>query len=62
MVLGVYVLLFDIVIVIIESGFSMVQCENGIMLIVVLGDLDDEDVDCVIEVNIIIDEEILLFI
>ena len=56
---GVYVPLSDIVTVTTESGFSTVQRENGIMLIAVSGDLDDEDADRATEVNTIIDEEIL---
>ena len=42
---GAYVPLADIVTVERRSGFSRIQRENGILLISVTGDLDDEDAD-----------------
>ncbi|MEY2961029.1 MAG: hypothetical protein RLZ60_859, partial [Pseudomonadota bacterium] len=56
---GVYVPLADIVTVERETGFSTVRRENGIMLISVTGDLDDEDADRAAEVKLSINEDIL---
>jgi multidrug efflux pump subunit AcrB len=56
---GVYVPLADIVRVESRTGFSTVRRENGILLISVLGDLDDEDADRATEIQNAIDENIL---
>ncbi|MEJ6396876.1 efflux RND transporter permease subunit [Yoonia sp. 208BN28-4] len=56
---GVYVPLADVVTVETRTGFSTVRRENGILLISVLGDLDDEDADRASEVQQIMDEDIL---
>ncbi|OUD10086.1 acriflavine resistance protein B [Marivivens niveibacter] len=56
---GEYLPLADIVTVSRETGFSTVRRENGIMLISVTGDLDDDDADRATEIQQVIDEEIL---
>lgn len=56
---GVYVPLADVVTVTSRTGFSVVQRENGIPLISVTGDLDDEDAERASEIQKIIDETIL---
>ena len=56
---GEYLPLADIVTVSRETGFSTVRRENGIMLISVTGDLDDDDADRATEIQQSIDEEIL---
>ncbi len=56
---GEYVPLADIVTVQSRTGFSTVRRENGIQLISVIGDLDDEDADRAAEIQTIINETIL---
>ncbi|MDE0849899.1 efflux RND transporter permease subunit [Yoonia sp.] len=56
---GIYVPLADVVSVDSRTGFSTVRRENGILLISVLGDLDDEDADRATEVQRIMTEDIL---
>lgn len=56
---GIYVPLADVVTVESRTGFSTVRRENGILLISVLGDLDDEDPDRAVEVQRSITEDIL---
>lgn len=56
---GIYVPLADVVSVDSRTGFSTVRRENGILLISVLGDLDDEDADRATEVQRIMVEDIL---
>ncbi|MCK0121191.1 efflux RND transporter permease subunit [Loktanella sp. F6476L] len=56
---GVYVPLADVVTVESRTGFSTVRRENGILLISVLGDLDDEDADRAVQVQLSINEDIL---
>ena len=56
---GVYVPLADVVTVESRTGFSTVRRENGILLISVLGDLDDEDADRAAQVQLSINEDIL---
>lgn len=56
---GVYVPLADVVTVQSRTGFSTVRRENGILLISVLGDLDDEDADRATQVELSITENIL---
>ncbi|WP_194097313.1 efflux RND transporter permease subunit [Marivivens aquimaris] len=56
---GDYVPLADIVTVSRETGFSTVQREDGIMLISVTGDLDDENPDRAVEVKLSMNEDIL---
>jgi len=56
---GVYVPLADVVTVQSRTGFSTVRRENGIQLISVLGDLDDEDAARAAEIKQIINDDIL---
>jgi multidrug efflux pump subunit AcrB len=56
---GNYVPLGDVVTVQSRTGFSLIQRDNGILLVSVTGDLDDEDADRAAEVQKIIDETIL---
>ncbi|UWQ99818.1 efflux RND transporter permease subunit [Rhodobacteraceae bacterium S2214] len=56
---GVYVPLSDVVTVESRTGFSTVRRENGVLLISVLGDLDDEDADRAAQVQLSINEDIL---
>ncbi len=56
---GAYVPLGDVVTVTSRTGFSVVQRENGIPLITVSGDLDDEDAERASAVNKTINEVIL---
>ncbi len=56
---GDYVPLGDVVTVASRTGFSVVQRENGIPLISVTGDLDDEDADRASDIQKIINETIL---
>lgn len=56
---GVYIPLADVVTVESRTGFSTVRRENGILLISVLGDLDDEDAERATEIQRSITEEIL---
>ena len=56
---GIYVPLADVVTVESRTGFSTVRRENGILLISVLGDLDDEDADRAAEIQRSITEDIL---
>ena len=56
---GIYVPLADVVTVESRTGFSTIRRENGILLISVLGDLDDEDADRASEVQRAITEDIL---
>jgi len=56
---GAYVPLGDVVTVQSRIGFSTVQRENGIALVSVTGDLDDEDADRAAEIQRIINETIL---
>ena len=56
---GDYVPLADVVTVQSRTGFSTVQRENGILLVTVSGDLDDEDAERASEIQTIINETIL---
>ncbi len=56
---GVYVPLADVVTVQSRTGFSTVRRENGIQLISVIGDLDDEDAARATEIQLAINEDIL---
>ena len=56
---GAYVPLGDVVTVQSRVGFSTVQRENGIALVTVSGDLDDEDAERATEIQRIINETIL---
>ena len=56
---GIYVPLADVVTVQSRTGFSTVRRENGIQLISVIGDLDDEDAARATEIQQIIDDDIL---
>jgi multidrug efflux pump subunit AcrB len=56
---GIYVPLADVVTVQNRTGFSTVRRENGIQLISVIGDLDDEDAARASEIQSVITEEIL---
>ncbi|EBA12097.1 efflux RND transporter permease subunit [Roseobacter sp. CCS2] len=56
---GVYVPLPDVVTVQSRTGFSTVRRENGIQLISVIGDLDDEDAARATEIQQIINDDIL---
>lgn len=56
---GAYVPLGDVVKVQSRTGFSTVRRENGIQLISVIGDLDDEDAARASEINALINAEIL---
>jgi multidrug efflux pump subunit AcrB len=56
---GVYVPLADVVTVQSRTGFSTVRRENGIQLISVIGDLDDEDAARATEIQGIINDTIL---
>ncbi len=56
---GNYVPLGDVVTVTSRTGFSVVQRENGIPLISVTGDLDDEDAERASDIQKIINETIL---
>ncbi len=56
---GIYVPLADVVTVQNRTGFSTVRRENGIQLISVIGDLDDEDAARATEIQTVITEEIL---
>ncbi|WP_108813700.1 efflux RND transporter permease subunit [Loktanella sp. Alg231-35] len=56
---GIYVPLADVVTVQSRTGFSTVRRENGIQLISVIGDLDDEDAARATEIQTVINEEIL---
>jgi multidrug efflux pump subunit AcrB len=56
---GIYVPLADVVTVQNRTGFSTVRRENGIQLISVIGDLDDEDAARAAEIQTVITEEIL---
>ena len=56
---GVYVPLADVVTVQSRTGFSTVRRENGIQLISVIGDLDDEDAARAQEIQQIISDDIL---
>ena len=56
---GAYVPLGDVVSVQSRTGFSTVQRENGILLVSVTGDLDDENADRATEVQQIINDTIL---
>jgi multidrug efflux pump subunit AcrB len=56
---GVYVPLADVVTVESRTGFSTVRRENGILLISVLGDLDDEDADRAAQIQLSITDDIL---
>lgn len=56
---GIYVPLGDVVTVQSRTGFSLIQRENGILLVSVTGDLDDENADRAVEIQKIIDETIL---
>ncbi len=56
---GDYVPLGDVVTVTSRTGFSVVQRENGIPLISVTGDLDDEDAERASDIQSIINETIL---
>ncbi|MFA8441051.1 efflux RND transporter permease subunit [Yoonia sp.] len=56
---GVYVPLADVVTVQSRTGFSTVRRENGIQLISVIGDLDDEDAARATEIQLIINDDIL---
>ncbi len=56
---GIYVPLADVVTAESRTGFSTVRRENGILLISVLGDLDDEDAERATEIQRTINEDIL---
>jgi len=56
---GVYVPLADVVTVQSRTGFSTVRRENGIQLISVIGDLDDDDAARATEIQQVINEDIL---
>lgn len=56
---GDYVPLGDVVTVQSRIGFSTVQRENGIALVSITGDLDDEDAERATEIQRVIDETIL---
>ena len=56
---GVYVPLADVVTVQSRTGFSTIRRENGIQLISVIGDLDDEDAARATEIQTTITETIL---
>ena len=56
---GNYVPLGDVVTVQSRTGFSLIKRDNGILLVSVTGDLDDEDADRAVEIQKIIDERIL---
>ena len=56
---GIYVPLADVVTVQSRTGFSTVRRENGIQLISVIGDLDDDDAARATEIQQIIDDDIL---
>ncbi len=56
---GFYVPLADVVTVQSRTGFSTVRRENGIQLISVQGDLDDENADRATEIQQIINDDIL---
>jgi multidrug efflux pump subunit AcrB len=56
---GIYVPLADVVTVQSRTGFSTVRRENGIQLISVIGDLDDEDAARATEIQQIINDDIL---
>lgn len=56
---GIYVPLADVVTVDSRTGFSTVRRENGILLISVLGDLNDEDADRAAEIELSMTDDIL---
>ncbi|MGJ8621987.1 MAG: efflux RND transporter permease subunit [Yoonia sp.] len=56
---GVYIPLADVVTVQSRTGFSTVRRENGIQLISVIGDLDDDDAARATEIQQVINEDIL---
>ncbi|MEL6571741.1 MAG: efflux RND transporter permease subunit [Pseudomonadota bacterium] len=56
---GIYVPLADVVTAESRTGFSTVRRENGILLISVLGDLDDEDAERATDIQRTINEDIL---
>ncbi len=56
---GIYVPLADVVTVQSRTGFSTVRRENGIQLISVIGDLDDEDAARATEIQQLISDDIL---
>lgn len=56
---GIYVPLADVVTVNSRTGFSTVRRENGILLISVLGDLNDEDANRAADIQLSITDEIL---
>ena len=56
---GAYVPLGDVVTVQNRTGFSTVQRENGILLVTVSGDLDEDDPDRASEVQQIVNDQIL---
>ncbi|WP_296429190.1 efflux RND transporter permease subunit [Yoonia sp.] len=56
---GIYVPLADVVTVQSRTGFSTVRRENGIQLISVIGDLDDDDAARATEIQQIINDDIL---
>ena len=56
---GIYVPLADVVTVETRTGFSTVRRENGIQLISVIGDLDDDDAARATEIQQIINDDIL---
>ncbi|WP_439156078.1 efflux RND transporter permease subunit [Yoonia sp.] len=56
---GAYVPLADVVTVQSRTGFSTVRRENGIQLISVIGDLDDDDAARATEIQQVINDEIL---
>ncbi len=56
---GIYVPLADVVTVQSRTGFSTVRRENGIQLISVIGDLDDEDAARATEIQRVMTETIL---
>ena len=56
---SIYVPLADVVTVQSRTGFSTVRRENGIQLISVIGDLDDDDAARATEIQKIINEDIL---